>query len=106
MAKKLKGPQIVIANKLDDGRVVFMKADGNWSYKSEEALVADNDTAYEKALVLAAKAEQSNDVISALLVEAELTDAGPVPVHPKFGMQKAGPSVRLDLGYQAEGAAA
>ena len=27
MAKKLRGPQMILSNRLDDGRVIFMKAE-------------------------------------------------------------------------------
>ena len=33
MAKKLKGPQILLANRLADGRVQFLKADKTWSHE-------------------------------------------------------------------------
>ena len=102
MAKKLAGPQMVIANLLTDGRVVFLTADGGWSKRYEEAVVSSNDKPIEALLAEAEKSEQKNEVVSIVAAEAVVSaDGTTVPDHMKPLMQTKGPSVRPDLGYQA-----
>ena len=100
MAKKISGPQIIIANRLLDGRVVFLTKDGGWSNVAEDAVVAKEEEGVSKLVKLAQEAETRNEVISATAIEAELSGGGTYPAHIKFAMQARGPSVRPDLGYQ------
>jgi len=100
MAKKINGPQIIIANRLLDGRVVFLTKDSGWSNVAEDAVVAVEETRVVDLVTRAAKSEAANEVISATAIEAELSGGGAYPAHIKFAMQARGPSVRPDLGYQ------
>ncbi len=99
MAKKLKGPQMILANYLDDGRVVFFTEDGDWSASPTEAAYAEEDAA-DALLAEANKSTASNLIVGAELIGATITDGKPFPSHMKHVMQAKGPSVRLDLGYQ------
>jgi sulfite reductase (NADPH) hemoprotein beta-component len=99
MAKKIKGPQLVIANRLDDGRVVFLKECGEWSVNAADAAVAEAPEALDKLEALGKEASSSNFVVDPQLVPAETGDAIS-PAHMKQAMQAKGPSVRPDLGYQ------
>lgn len=99
MAKKLKGPQMILANYLDDGRVVFFKEDGGWSPSPTEATYADDEGA-EALLERANQSTKENVIVGAELIGATITDGKPYPSHIKHVMQAKGPSVRADLGYQ------
>ncbi|MEX0300726.1 MAG: DUF2849 domain-containing protein [Kordiimonas sp.] len=99
MAKKLKGPQMILANYLDDGRVVFFTEAGGWSASPTEAAYAEEDAA-DALLAEANKSTASNLIVGAELIGATITDGKPFPSHMKHVMQAKGPSVRLDLGYQ------
>ncbi|TNE62224.1 MAG: DUF2849 domain-containing protein [Alphaproteobacteria bacterium] len=101
MAKKLSGPQMVIANRLDDGRVVFLDRAGGWSVTPANAAVADDEDAIEALANVAAASVAANKVLSVEVIEATTDENGaPWPAHIKFAMQAKGPSVRADLGYQ------
>ncbi|MBV1901631.1 MAG: DUF2849 domain-containing protein [Kordiimonadaceae bacterium] len=98
MAKKIKGPQMILANNLGDGRVVFFTGDG-WSATPTDGAYAEN----EAADALLAKANESvadNTVAGCELIGAVITEGAPYPAHMKHVMQAKGPSVRADLGYQ------
>ncbi len=48
------------------------------------------------------EAEACNEVVAAYSIEVRRTPAGLVPVRYREWLRTAGPSVRTDLGYQAE----
>ena len=106
MAKKLKGPQILISNRLADGRVQFLTAGGSWSHDATDAWLTENEEEREAALAIAGDFVARNQIIEPEFLEAELTANGPRPKHPKYLIQNTGPTVRPDLGYQSEGKAA
>ena len=94
-------PVILAANDLVDGDVVFRTAAG-WSRDQREALIAGNEEA-AAALEAEGLAEmRANRVVEAYLVEVVLGEAGPVPRHVRERIRVLGPSVRPDLGKQAE----
>ncbi len=100
MAKKITGPQMVIANRLDDGRVVFLTQKGGWSNQASDAAVAEEEAGVDALLAAAQKDVAANKVVSVEVIEATTKDGAPYPSHMKFAMQAKGPSVRPDLGYQ------
>ncbi|NVJ69681.1 MAG: DUF2849 domain-containing protein [Alphaproteobacteria bacterium] len=100
MARKIKGPQMIVANRLLDGRVVFLKADGTWTAIAGEAAVAADEAGVETLEGLAQKSADENYVLSVEVIDATERDGKPYPAHMKFAMQAQGPSVRPDLGYQ------
>lgn len=100
MAKKITGPQLILANRLDDGRAVFLTPSGEWSKQVSEAAVANNEEELTGLLAVAQAAEVSNQVVSVTPVAADVSGDTVAPAHIKFAMQSRGPSVRSDLGYQ------
>ncbi|MBL4638948.1 MAG: DUF2849 domain-containing protein [Kordiimonadaceae bacterium] len=98
MAKKIKGPQMILANYLDDGRVVFFTGKG-WSVTATDGAYAEGDAA-NALLDEANKSVADNTVAGCELIPALITDGTPYPSHMKHVMQAKGPSVRADLGYQ------
>ncbi len=99
MAKKITGPQMIIANGLDDGRVVFFTRSGGWSPNTEDAAYAEDD-AVESLLERAQVFVANNTVVDLQAIGATIEDGKAFPAHIKHAMQAKGPSVRLDLGYQ------
>lgn len=100
MARKIKGPQMIVANRLLDGRVVFLKADGTWTAVAGQAATATDEPGVEALEVLAQKSADANEVLSVEVIDAADKGGRPYPAHMKFAMQAEGPSVRRDLGYQ------
>jgi hypothetical protein len=100
MAKKITGPKMIIANRLLDGRVVFLRKNGSWSVEASKAVVAEDDEAVATIEALAQKSFAANEVLSVETIEATTKGGKPFPAHMKFAMQALGPSVRTDLGYQ------
>ncbi|MBY6240278.1 DUF2849 domain-containing protein [Methylosinus sp. Sm6] len=98
----LRHPQIVIASDLAQGDVVVLGAAG-WERDHLRAKIAyDGEAA--AALKAAADAEvAANRVVDAYLVDVAIAaDGAPTPLHFREQFRFAGPSVRPDLGKQAE----
>ena len=94
--------QIVTANRLIDGIVVFQDETGGWSEDFARAAVR------EDAAVALARASQ--DVAASLVVdpyaiEVELRNGHYAPKALREAIRATGPTVRRDLGKQAEGLA-
>ena len=100
---KFKHPQILIANDLLDGEVLFMGKAG-WLRDHRTAVVATSEEAAE-ALLAQGKAEMAaNKVVDAYLVDIAISpDGHPEPIHYREKMRTLGPSIRLDLGKQSVG---
>jgi len=99
MAKKLKGPQMIVANRLTDGRAVFFTAQDDWSADLEAVLVVEED-GIDAALARALDFSDRNIVVSVEAIEADTSTHPARPAHMKPLMQAKGPTVRPDLGYQ------
>ncbi|MEQ9488439.1 MAG: DUF2849 domain-containing protein [Alphaproteobacteria bacterium] len=102
MAAKQKYPEIVSGNRLTDGAVVYLSAEGGWVEKIEDASVAETED--ERA----ALEDAANGGIATQQVTgwefAEITeeDGGRKAVKNIQHIRSLGPTVRRDLGKQAE----
>lgn len=90
---------MILANRLDDGRVVFFTRDGGWSADTTLAAFAEGD-ALDALAAEANKAAADNFIVGTELIGARVEGDVAYPAHPKHAMQAKGPSVRADLGYQ------
>lgn len=90
--------QVLTANRLSDGEVVYLAADGAWVESLAAAQVVG--TAESEAHALAAGAAGERDRV---IVHAYLFDITPdrKPVKMREVIRAAGPTVRRDLGKQA-----
>jgi len=86
--------QIITANRLTDGRVVFLTADGAWSEYPAEAATFEGDAL---AAALARAEADSTTVVGPYT--AEVTDG--TPIKRREAIRTLGPTVRRDLGKQA-----
>ncbi len=93
--------RIVTANRLDDGLVVYLDGAG-WSERIDDARVA---RAEEDAAALLAQAEgpgQAVRVVDPYLIEVTREGAVPRPASHREAIRAQGPTVRPDLGKQAD----
>ncbi len=97
--------KIVTANRLDDGLVVYLNGasgGGSWSERIEYARIAGDDAAADGLLAEAEGQGQEIRVIEPYLIEVALEGAEPRPVSYREAIRAQGPTVRLDLGKQAD----
>ncbi len=97
--------RIVTANRLDDGLVVYLNgASGGtgWSERIDDAGVAGDDVAAGRLLARAEGPDQAIRVVGPYLIEVTRGAAVPWPVSHREAIRALGPTVRPDLGKQAE----
>jgi hypothetical protein len=98
-------PQIVTANRLVDGVVLFLDAAGGWSEDFAHAAVYPDDAAIKAALAHAAEAVAASLLVDPYGVEVELRNGHYTPKALREAIRASGPTVRRDLGKQAQGQA-
>jgi hypothetical protein len=89
---KLPALRVVIANRLRDGRVVYLAREG-WSHRLEEAETAATEDTAAALLERANRSFAGNEVVE----EGEGLRLRRLREH----IRSLGPTVRQDLGYQA-----
>lgn len=95
--------QLITANRLRDGIVVFMTRTGEWSETIDEAALALEPEAAAALEARAKEDEQRTLVTGSYLVDAERVGGRVRASHIRERMRALGPTVRIDLGKQAEG---
>lgn len=91
-------PQVMTAYDVPTGDVVYWTGNG-WTRDVREAAVFDDATAAEAA---AAQDTAAQKVMDHYPIDVALTDGKPWPVRYREVVRASGPSVRPDLGKQAE----
>ncbi len=92
--------QMLTANRLADGDVVYWRA-GGWVEAFGEGDVFAAEVEAEAALEAAQKFVASNVVVNPYLFDVRAEADGAHPVKEREIVRAAGPSVRRDLGKQA-----
>ena len=95
--------QLVTANRLRDGIAVFMTRAGDWSEEIDHAVLAVEPEAAAALESRARDDEKKTIVTGSYLVDAERLNGRVRAAHIRERMRALGPTVRLDLGKQAEG---
>lgn len=97
--------QVMTANRLRDGEVVFLTRSGEWNEKIDEAVLALEPQA-TAALEARAKLDVKATLITGTyLFDAERIDGKIRAVHMRERIRTLGPTVRPDLDKQAQGTA-
>lgn len=94
--------KVVTANRLDNGLAVFFNTSGEWVHSIDEASALEDAQAAEKMLEQASTPENHLIVVGPYLIDVEEQDGHMVPVRYREMIRTKGPSVRPDLGYQAQ----
>jgi len=95
--------QVVTANRLRDGIAVFMTRAGQWSERIDEAALALEPQAAAALEARAKDDEKATLITGPYLIDAERRNGRVRAAHIRERMRTLGPTVRLDLGKQAEG---
>jgi Protein of unknown function (DUF2849) len=98
-------PDVITANRLTDGVVVFQTADEGWSEDFNRAAVLPDAAATASALVRAKQDEVNNIVVDPYAVVVEERNGHMAPKALREAIRAAGPTNRRDLGKQALGLA-
>lgn len=95
-----KPDQILTANRLRDGEVVYWRS-GSWVEALEEAEVFSDKAAADAALKAADKAVRDRIVVTPYLFDVRREGGAIRPVKEREIIRAAGPTVRPDLGKQS-----
>ncbi len=93
--------QIVTANRLDDGEVVYLAAAGVWSERLADARTAETEAEAEALMAQAMAAVAAARVIGPYPIPVARHGAVLVALGARERIRAAGPTVRTDLGKQA-----
>jgi hypothetical protein len=93
-------PQVLTANRLRLGEVVYWNRSKGWVSRLPEAEILPDDKA-EDVLKGAAEWVQKREVVAPYLFAVRVEEGVVVPVKTREAIRAAGPSVRPDLGKQA-----
>jgi len=105
-------PQIVIASELSSGRVVFLAKGARagtvrWGRLIDESELAEStDRAAELLALAEADVAARHEVLDPYLIDVTVEAEGLRPTKYREAIRCLGPTVRTDLGKQAEGASA
>ena len=94
--------QVLTAHRLADGVVVFLGPNHVWKERFDEAAVLSNEVAAEQAIRAGAADVAAHIVVDAYLIEVKPGTAGARPVRLREKIRADGPTVRADLGKQAD----
>ena len=94
--------QVVTANRLGDGRVVYLGPADAWVERLEAAEVAAGKDPAAALLTRAETPAQGTRVVGPYLMDVIVEGGRPRAASTREIIRALGPSVRTDLGYQAE----
>jgi predicted NAD/FAD-binding protein len=103
MSAVLEKGQVMTANRLRDGVVVFMTRAGGWSEKIDDAALALEPQAAAALEARAKEDERATLVTGSYLFDAERIGSHVRASHIRERLRALGPTVRPDLGKQADG---
>jgi hypothetical protein len=90
-------PQMIIANRLADGLVVFLDPEEGWDTAIGAGTVIETDADAARLLTVAKRHEVECLVIDPQLIEVEIENGQPRPTAIREAIRAYGPTVRTDL---------
>ena len=94
--------QVVTANRLRDGDVVYLARERRWTQWLDEASVAKTEEEAEALLKVGETAEKAREVVSVYLMKVEQVEGKLKPLSARERIRAKGPTTRRDLGKQAD----
>jgi hypothetical protein len=88
--------QMIIANRLIDGRVVFMDADAAWVDSIEEGILLETAADNDRLMGLAMRNVEDCVIVDPYLIDVVMDDGKRRPVEAREAIRAFGPSVRTD----------
>jgi hypothetical protein len=90
-------PQMIIANRLADGRVVFMASGGQWDTAIAAGAVIDDDAEAARLLEVAKGDQARCLVIDPMLIQVRVDNGHVRPTEIREVIRAFGPTVRTDF---------
>jgi len=93
--------QVVTANRLTDGNVVYLAQDGSWTRAIADAEVADTDVTINTLLQRAADAEANQEIVGVYAIDVSIDGTSVKPTNYKEVIRAKGPTTHTNFGMQA-----
>ena len=90
-------PQMIIANRLRDGAIVFLAPDQGWELAIAAGTLIDNEADATRLMAVAKQAETQCQVVDPQLIDVEVKDGKLRPTAIREAIRAFGPTVRTDL---------
>jgi len=90
-------PQMIIANRLIDGAVVFLGPGDAWTTAIAAGVVIEDDGEAQRLLGVAKQLEARCQVIDPLLIQVKVEDGKAWPTEIREVIRAFGPTVRTDV---------
>ena len=90
-------PQMIIANRLRDGVVVFLAPGEGWEPAIAAGTLIDNEGDAVTLMAVAKRHEGECQVIDPQLIDVEIQDGQPRPTAIREAIRAFGPTVRTEL---------
>lgn len=97
--------QALTANRLSDGAVVYLRADGFWDDSVQVAHAVDGETEAAALEEAGVRAVADRQVVGPYLIDVVRTEAGVEPTRNKERIRALGPSVQTVLNRSRNNAA-
>jgi len=98
-------PDVITANRLTDGVVVFQASDDSWTEDFNRAAVLTDPQSTAVALKRAKEDDANNIVVDPYAIVVEERNGHLAPKALREAIRATGPTIRRDLGKQALGQA-
>ena len=85
--------QMIIANRLSDGIVVFFGAEERWVESIRDGLIIEDDAEQQRTLATAKTHEAKCLVVDPNLIEVVVDESGPRPTAIREAIRAFGPTV-------------
>ncbi len=88
--------QMIIASRLDDGRVVFIDAAAAWADSIEDGVVLESQAEIDRLMGEATQAVENCVIVEPYLIEVVVENGVRRPAEVREAIRAFGPSVRTD----------
>lgn len=95
--QKAASRQIITANRLSDGLVIFLASGGRWTQVVAEAEVLTTPEEAEAALAIGRQAVADRYLVDPVAIEIRETAEGPWPLRLRERIRAFGPTARTDI---------
>jgi len=100
--KKVMAPQIITANRVDNGRVVYLSGSGEWSESVNDSHLIDTDDDLEHLTEEADRSVKAQEVMDAYAIDAIQQEGRIEPTRYRERIRAFGPSIHPDFAKQPE----
>ncbi len=88
--------QMIIANRLMDGRVVFMARDGSWMDSIADGVLIVDESAAQSLFEIGKRGERDCQVVDPCLIDVTERNGVRIPTVYREEIRANGPTVRTD----------